>query len=220
MLKTLSQQYRCNILFIVITLSYFFQIDFVFSATTNQPWHPGIGDPDAFGWITVLSYLIAVIKVFNQLLIHKKQGDKIVFWVLLTLFLGFLGFNKQLDLQTLLRQTVVSDLMIHHFYVYRRYIQISLMLLMALTIMIVLIKSREHFVEYWQQYKLICIGVTLLFLFIFTRALTFQFHDLGLSDKALLLEKLINFIMENSAIMCIILGASSAKKTPHTLNMH
>ena len=212
MLKTLSQQYRCYFLLIAITLSYFFQVDFVFSATPNQPWHAGIGDPDAFGWITVLSYVIAVIRVFNQLLMHKKQGDKIVFWVLLTLFLVFLGFNKQLDLQTLLRQTMVSDLMIHHFYVYRRYIQISLMLLMALTLLFVLIKSREHFVEYWQQYKLIWIGVTLLFLFIFTRSLTFQFHDLGLSDKALLLEKSINFIMENLALMCIIMGASSAKK--------
>lgn len=212
MLKTLSQQYRCYFLLIAITLSYFFQVDFVFSATPNQPWHAGIGDPDAFGWTTVLSYVIAVIRVFNQLLMHKKQGDKIVFWVLLTLFLVFLGLNKQLDLQTLLRQTMLSDLMIHHFYVYRRYIQISLMLLMALTLLIVLIKSREHFVEYWQQYKLIWIGVTLLFLFIFTRALTFQFHDLGLSDKALLLEKSINFTMENLALMCIIMGASSAKK--------
>lgn len=215
MLKSSSHQYRCYFLLLALILSYFFQIDFVLSATQDKPWHPGIGDPDAFGWITVLSYLIAVIKVFNQALIHKKQGDKIVFWVLLTLFLVFLGFNKQLDLQTLLRQTMVSDLMIHHFYVYRRYIQITLMLLMALTIMVILIKSREHFVEYWLEYKLIWIGVTLLFMFIFIRALTFQFHDLGLSDEELLFEKLINFIMENAALVCIIFGASSAKNSAY-----
>jgi hypothetical protein len=68
-------------------------------------WSPGIGDPTAMGWFTVLVYglaglvaaLVAIHAAFPATSLRRER----VFWTLLSLALFALAVNKQLDLQSL-----------------------------------------------------------------------------------------------------------------------
>ena len=195
------------------------QINPAYCAVPQKSWHIGIGDPTVFGWLTTLSYLIAFIKAFQLLLSYVNSNTnspyqvraRLTFWCLLSAFLLVLGLNKQLDLQTLLRQVLIGDLIKYHFYTYRHYLQIILISGLAVLILLVLSLWRTFFKNYWQKHRQIWLGIVLLFLFIFTRALTFQFRY----EPSLLVEfamDLFNFIFENTALILIIIGINHYQK--------
>jgi hypothetical protein len=77
---------------------------FNFSAG-GKSWEPGIGDPTMMGWITVAAYFGASLLCLGAMLKLRRGGSGMggprLFWSILALLLLFLGFNKQLDLQTL-----------------------------------------------------------------------------------------------------------------------
>jgi hypothetical protein len=66
-------------------------------------WQPGVGDPTWLGWTATLLHLAA-----SGLCLRAARatggglGRSSIPWLGLALLLGFLGLNKQLDLQTLL----------------------------------------------------------------------------------------------------------------------
>src|SRR3954468_15751872 len=65
-------------------------------------WRPGIGDPTLLGWTTVVAYFAAALACGRTA--AAKGGRPTPFWSLLSLLLVFLGFNKQLDLQSVLTE--------------------------------------------------------------------------------------------------------------------
>src|SRR6185295_16494460 len=73
-------------------------------------WRPGIGDPDPLGWTITVAYFIACgLCVWAGVRERQAAGrarEVLVwkFWFILAGILLFLGFNKQLDLQSLLTQ--------------------------------------------------------------------------------------------------------------------
>ena len=103
-------------------------------------WSPGIGDPTAMGWVTVLVYLTAAIisatvalrAPFPQPTCRRER----VFWLLLGFVLLALAINKQLDLQSYL--TALGRCLAQHqgWYDRRRFVQetviLGLLLVMAL----------------------------------------------------------------------------------------
>jgi len=69
-------------------------------------WSPGIGDPSAMGWLTVVLYFYAAYRCFR---LARGRNVKLVrreatVWWLFTVALVALGVNKQLDLQTALTE--------------------------------------------------------------------------------------------------------------------
>ena len=68
-------------------------------------WSPGIGDPTAMGWFTVLAYglagLIAALVAIHGGFPTATRRRERVFWALLSFALFALAVNKQLDLQSL-----------------------------------------------------------------------------------------------------------------------
>jgi hypothetical protein len=68
-------------------------------------WHPGLGDNNVMGWLTVVVYLIAAGTSARaaaglsgpEPLIKRERG----FWWISAAIMLFLAVNKQLDLQTL-----------------------------------------------------------------------------------------------------------------------
>lgn len=68
-------------------------------------WHLGIGDPTPMGWFTVAAYCAAAWVCWQA---HTTQRARALaaarpcLWLLMTIALGLLGINKQLDLQTAL----------------------------------------------------------------------------------------------------------------------
>ena len=74
-------------------------------------WHFGIGDPTPMGWFILFAYMVATVLAGTAWVAeHKRRLDGRIaspkFWLVLTVLLLFLGINKQLDLQTLLQDTV------------------------------------------------------------------------------------------------------------------
>lgn len=85
-------------------------------------WHPGIGDPNVTGWLTVGAYALAMLLGY---LCHRRTapGPERRFWLVVTLVMAVFGVNKQLDLQTWFTQ-VARDLALQQgWYESRRVIQ-------------------------------------------------------------------------------------------------
>lgn len=75
----------------------------MFAFTDDDRWVPGIGDPTAVGWITVLAYLAAALWC-GWAGYHSARETRSTrrrwFWYIFAVGLFLLGINKQLDLQT------------------------------------------------------------------------------------------------------------------------
>lgn len=72
-----------------------------------QRWSPVIGDPSLIGWFTVAAYFAAAaLAIRTTLMLGADAGGRdraeFTFWVATSVALILLGFNKQMDLQSLL----------------------------------------------------------------------------------------------------------------------
>lgn len=85
-------------------------------------WHPGIGDPNATGWITVVAYAGAMLLCY---LCQRKSppGPARQFWMGMTCIMAALGVNKQLDLQTWLTEVGRDLALTYGWYAKRRVVQ-------------------------------------------------------------------------------------------------
>ena len=72
----------------------------------QHEWSIGIGDPTFLGWFICFSYFVAVWICGDKALQAKRANDNHPFWLAITIFLLFLGINKQLDLQSLFIQKI------------------------------------------------------------------------------------------------------------------
>lgn len=193
-----------------------------FAATENDRWQLGIGDPTIFGWITVLAYLVAVVCCFRQAGVVKKLGGDNKFWLYLAVFLLLLGINKQLDLQSWFTQTMRDSAKAHGWYEQRRPVQFAFIALMGLGFVLTLISLRLFLANSWRHNKLAWFGIVLLCTFILMRAASFEHFDMLIHHPIFGLN--INIILENGAILLIILGTFFNKKfvqpfAPNTISL-
>ncbi len=183
---------------------------FALAAIEDGRWHVGIGDPTIFGWLTVLVYLIAVIYCVKEAGVVKKIGGESKFWLFLALFLLFLGINKQLDLQSWLTQTAKDSALMHGWYAYRKPVQIAFIGFLGLGMLIALFSLRLFLANSWRHFKLTWVGIILLCTFILVRAASFHHFDIFINHHILGLK--INVLLENGALLLIILGTFFNKK--------
>jgi len=179
----------------------------------GERWVPGIGDPTMIGWVTVAAYFICALLCFaaarkRQYVVIKRQdvdSNPRLFWLLLALLLIALGFNKQLDLQSLFTQIGRDIAMQQGWYEDRAVVQtlfivaLGLLGMMFLVLTIVLLRHCNS------KVKLALIGCVFLFLFILTRATSFHKVDqlLGVSFA----ETKVNWILELGGTGIIVVAA-------------
>src|SRR5687768_17295721 len=72
----------------------------LFAFTDGDRWRLGIGDPTVMGWLTVVGYFVAAFLCWRAATKGSAARKVRWFWTALAVLLLFLGFNKQLDLQT------------------------------------------------------------------------------------------------------------------------
>jgi predicted RNA-binding Zn-ribbon protein involved in translation (DUF1610 family) len=199
------------------------QTTFALSATVDGLWHIGIGDPTVFGWLTVVAYLAAVARCMTKAKESKFFGGNYQFWYYLAAFLFLLGINKQLDLQTYFTELMRDRAYTYGWYQYRRPVQIAFIVIIGIGVTVALISMRLFFANSWRRYKITWVGIILLCTFILMRAASFHHFDLFIGHQVLGLT--VNVLLENGALLLIILGTYLAKKfvnplTANTVNLH
>lgn len=182
-------------------------------------WHPGIGDPDATGWITVAAYLAAgvlsalcAVQVARVERARDPGGRNGVgrdrsrgFWTALAVLMLMLGLNKQLDLQTWFTEIGRDVAMAQGWYERRFKVQVEFIAGLAVVGAIGMV---------WLQWRLrrldrfargAASGLLLLTVFVVIRAASFHHVDQLLGVRLAGLR--INVILELGGIACIALAA-------------
>jgi hypothetical protein len=159
-------------------------------------WEPGIGDPSPMGWIITLAYFIAcglcVWAGVKERESFRVSRESLVwqFWFAAAGILLLLGFNKQLDVQSLLTQVGRDAAQSGGWYSSRRAVQALFVLVMiALGVGAGILGYRKMRLV-WRRYRLPLIGITLLATYVIVRMASFHHVDILLNDFGL------NWILE------------------------
>jgi hypothetical protein len=180
------------------------------TSSQDGRWHPGIGDPNATGWITVAAYASAMLLCY--LCQRKVQpGPARQFWWCMALTMAALGLNKQLDLQTWFTE-VGRDLSLQYgWYARRRTVQavfIGALLVAGLVARSWLLQRLKGLDAYARR---AASGLVVLGLFVLVRATSFHHVDalLGFSIENIRL----NVVLELSGIVIIAIAAWGRLRT-------
>jgi undecaprenyl pyrophosphate phosphatase UppP len=177
--------------------------------TAAISWRPGIGDPTLLGWITVVIYAIAAFLCIRASFASVRAPGRVGFpavWTLYALLLILLGFNKQLDLQTLVieagRQLALSE----GWYEKRRAVQMAFTVILAVGMLIllgVLVRRNRGFMT---RHPWAALGTLLLLCYVLVRASVFD--HLG-SSRGIDLDRLRwTSALELGGIACIAVAAT------------
>lgn len=169
-------------------------------------WTPGIGDPTAMGWITVLLYLITAALSFlvmrrRATIFGDQRAHEAQLWMMLAVVLLLLGINKQLDLQSLLTDIGRVLFREYGFYEQRRYFQqgfIAALLLLSVTL---LLTMGWYFRHSLRDNGIAILGLGVLLTFVAIRASSFHHMDRFIGVE--LVGVRMNWIMEIGAISLI-----------------
>lgn len=185
-----------------------------FAAVDGTHWYPWIGDPTIFGWVTVICYFVAAhlsYKEYKHVKYNHLLGEP-KFWLGLAIVLLLLGFNKQLDLQTVFTYLVRQLSIQQGWYEDRRTYQVLFIVGLALSLLGFVYALRLFLARCWHLYKVTWVGIILLCFFVLVRAASFHHFDNLIGEEFLGLR--LNVMMEIGALMMIIYGIYAHKKTP------
>jgi hypothetical protein len=185
-----------------------FAVGLLLVQTASDQWEPGIGDPTFMGWLTVFAYFGASFLCLRATRVARGIGAErrlVLAWGLLTAGMIFLGFNKQLDLQSLV--TVIGRRMAFRGgwyarrHIYQRWFIEGLLAAGLLALAIGGFVMRRHLREFW----LAGCGAVFIVVFVMVRASSFHHVDLFLRDGPGGVR--MNWILELSGIACIAIAA-------------
>lgn len=181
------------------------------TSSNDGRWHPGIGDPNATGWITVAAYATAMLLCY---LCQRKSppGPTRQFWMGMAFVMAALGLNKQLDLQTWFTE-VGRDLALEYgWYAIRRVVQavfIGLLLVAGLFVRSRLLHRLRAMDVYARRAGS---GLVVLGVFVLVRATSFHHVDalLGFTIENVRL----NVVLELGGIVLIAFAAWGRLRAP------
>jgi hypothetical protein len=169
-------------------------------------WRPTIGDPTFMGWFTVGSYFAcAILSSFAAKNYKKMDRRSFFFWMLLTLLMGFLVINKQLDLQSLFTE-IGRQIARHQGWMeQRRVVQLWFIVFFSISAIAAFILFAFTLRDLFKRFKLAFIGIFFTLSFIIIRAASFHHFEEVLRFRILDLK--MNWILELAGIYSVITGA-------------
>lgn len=173
----------------------------------NNYWVPSIGDPTIIAWLTVVTYFVVALICLKAALISKNDKSTKTFWNFITIFLIFLGINKQLDLQTLLTTTGRYLAHTHGWYQDRRFVQIAFIIFLGSISITGLIYLFRKYKNTTIEIKFVLFGCIILFAFILIRASSFHHMDIFIQIKVMGMK--MNWILELGGLT--VIGVSAHK---------
>jgi hypothetical protein len=184
-------------------------------------WHPGIGDPTAVGWITVIAYFVAAVlslrayrtcmQARHALIQHDPkeahaQGLLASLWLLVLVAMILLGLNKQLDLQTLFTEVMRDLFKTFDLYEQRHKFQVAFIAAIALAGLGVIAGLSYVFWHVLGRALGAVIGLGVVGTFVVVRAASFHHVDLLLRSGPLPL----NIVLELGGILVLAVSAYRA----------
>jgi hypothetical protein len=184
----------------------------ILAFTDGDVWRPGIGDPTFMGWLTVAAYFGAASLCVRELIKARRidsPREKTFFWATLATLLVFLGFNKQLDLQTLLTLTARRIAIAQGWYENRRIVQILFVAAVGIAGVFTVLAMR---LLVWKHtdLRLPLIGFVVLLVFVVVRAASFHHIDQLINFRLGWVR--MNWVLELGAIALVAWGALTARK--------
>jgi hypothetical protein len=176
-------------------------------------WSFGVGDPTWTGWLVFVMYFVSAALCYFASL--KKVGADTLVWRCTALFMIALGFNKQLDFQTLLTEigrAVLGGLgLLEH----RLLIQYGFVFLMVLTLVGFTFAAKRAVGSNFDRFAFLFVGLASILAFFCLRAASFHHVDQLLGMPVL--GRLSNFLFEATGIAVVAISAIRAKSPPKQL---
>lgn len=172
-------------------------------------WRPDIGDPTPMGWLTTAAYALAA---YASLAAARRAGrapglpvGSRAIWLLVMLMMLFLGFNKQLDLQSFLTEAgrILSFKL--GFYEQRREFQKWFMIGLLAVSSVGALSTLIFFRGFWKQHLLLVSGLFLVLAYVVLRAASFE-HIAPLIDRHMENPR-TGGLLETGGIALILLAA-------------
>ncbi len=182
----------------------------LFGMTDDSGWSLGIGDPTFMGWLTVVAYFAAAFLSWKCARAARKKtpgyfSDEWFFWFCFALVLTLLGFNKQLDLQTLFTEIGKAVAKAQGWYEHRKVVQVAFIVLIALagaaSFLIFCRLSKRLVRREWLALG----GGIFLMCFVLMRAASFHHFDQFIGMKFGGVK--VNWILELGGICCVAASA-------------
>ena len=174
------------------------------SVGVDGRWEPGIGDPTAIGWITVVAYGVAAalsLRCARRTVIGLEHW----FWVGSAIALVLLGINKQLDLQSLFTQIGRDIAMREGWYAERRIAQAAFVAALGVAGLVALVGLLWLVRRLPRATQVAGVGLVLLIVFIVIRGASFHHIDqmVGSSFEGIR----FNWILELTPLLLIGIAA-------------
>jgi len=137
------------------------------------------GDPTFLGWLTTVVYLLtAVLCLFCAASVRRiypgsDPRPHMLVWGGLGFLLLFLGFNKELDLQTSFTSTIKGIAWEQGWYAYGQRAQVLFLLAFAVVGLVVVAIIAWSIRRYWRSYLFLLLGMVAIFRFIAVRIASF-----------------------------------------------
>ncbi|MGZ3215376.1 hypothetical protein [Paracoccus sp. T5] len=173
-------------------------------ACVAERWAPEIGDPNVTGWVTVAVYLVTAL-LAAAVWRGTGVGRGRAFWAVLTLILGFLALNKQLDLQTALTEVGRCLAWSQGWYENRRFVQAGFIGALLVLLVMGLFSAMQALRGNLRRNLLALLGLTVLLGFVMVRAVSIHDFDFLISDRSLGVPN--NFLFENAGLVLIAVNA-------------
>ena len=183
------------------------------STAADGRWHPGIGDPNVTGWVTVLAYgmamgLCALCAVRESANTRVDEATRRA-WLGVALLMALLGVNKQLDLQTWFTEVGRDLALTQGWYAARQKVQVLFIGALAAAGGVAIVWLQRAFRRLGSEVRWVAAGLVLLIVFVVTRAASFHHVDRLLSVE-LALHVRLNAVLELGGIG-IVIGAAAAR---------
>lgn len=178
-------------------------------ACARMEWSPGIGDPHFMGWVTVVVYAACAAVVLILSVRSPFKGPNAwrerVFWGGLGLVMVFMAVNKQLDLQTLMTVIGRCHAQIEGWYDVRQGVQRGFIRALALAAVLLTLSVAWFLRASLRRNVLAVLGFALVSGFVVIRAV--GFHDVDALISAEVMTVRVNWILELSGLVLILLAA-------------
>lgn len=172
-------------------------------------WRPVIGDPSVMGWLTVAAYFVAAALAIRVVLKLAADGEgdraEFVFWAATGAALVCLGFNKQMDLQSLLTALGRCVAQIDGWYEERRGVQEDFIFGIIGVAAVVFCGFALALRRTLRRNGVAFMGMGLIATFVLVRAVGFHHVDALLGMR--LAGWRLNWILELGGIVVVIVGA-------------